>query len=106
MMKKRQLVLVMILSSVVLATLASCSIKSQRMAKLLQIDSLIEKHPQQAYDSLKSFEKQTETPDPESVTMKYRVLMAEVQNKLYKQMPSDSVFQEVVDYYKIGRAHV
>lgn len=99
MRKKRQLVLVMILSSVVLATLASCSIKSQRMAKLLQIDSLIEKHPQQAYDSLKSFEKQTETPDPESVTMKYRVLMAEVQNKLYKQMPSDSVFQEVVDYY-------
>lgn len=99
MMKKRQLDLGMILLSVVLATLASCSIRSQRMAKLLQIDSLMEKHPQQAYDSLKSFEKQAETPDPESVTMKYRVLMAEVQNKLYKQMPSDSVFQEVVDYY-------
>lgn len=31
--------------------------------------------------------------------MRYRVLMAKAQNKLYKPLPSDSVFQEVVDYY-------
>lgn len=99
MMKKQQLVQMMIGLSVLLVTLVSCSSRSQRMAKLQQIDSLMEKHPQQAYDSLRSFEKQAKSSDVESISMKYRVLMAEAQNKLYKQMPSDSVFQEVVDYY-------
>lgn len=31
--------------------------------------------------------------------MKYRMLMAQAQNKLYLQMPSDSAFQEIVTYY-------
>ena len=33
------------------------------------------------------------------VVMKQRLLMAKAQNKLYLSMPTDSIFQEVVDYY-------
>ena len=34
-----------------------------------------------------------------NVDMKWRMLMAMAQNKLYMQMPTDSVFAEVVSYY-------
>lgn len=36
----------------------------------------------------------------QEVSMCYRLLMAKAQNKLYLTMPSDSSFQEVVDYYE------
>lgn len=99
MIKKQPVVQIVILAFALLSALASCSVRSQRMARLQQIDSLMEKHPQQAYDSLLRMRNQVDSSFEESFTMRYRVLMAKAQNKLYKPLPSDSVFQEVVDYY-------
>lgn len=69
------------------------------MQRLQVIDSLMEAHPQAAYDSLCRFDS-LEVPDASrKVAMKCRMLMAKAQNKLYLSMPTDSIFQEVVDYY-------
>lgn len=69
------------------------------MQRLQAIDSLMEAHPQAAYDSLCHFDS-LEVPDASrKVAMKCRMLMAKAQNKLYLSMPTDSIFQEVVDYY-------
>lgn len=69
------------------------------MQRLQVIDSLMEAHPQAAYDSLCRFDS-LEVPDASrKVAMKCRMLMAKAQNKLYLQLSADTKFQEVVDYY-------
>lgn len=69
------------------------------MHRLQVIDSLMEAHPQAAYDSLCRFDS-LEVPDASrKVAMKCRMLMAKAQNKLYLQLSADTKFQEVVDYY-------
>lgn len=69
------------------------------MQRLQVIDSLMEVHPQAAYDSLCRFDS-LEVPDASrKVAMKCRMLMAKAQNKLYLQLSADTKFQEVVDYY-------
>lgn len=69
------------------------------MQRLQVIDSLMEAHPQAAYDSLCRFDS-LEVPDvSRKVAMKCRMLMAKAQNKLYLQLSADTKFQEVVDYY-------
>lgn len=69
------------------------------MQRLQVIDSLMEAHPQAAYDSLCRFDS-LEVPDASrKVAMKCRILMAKAQNKLYLQLSADTKFQEVVDYY-------
>lgn len=79
--------------------MVGCTGYSSQMAKLQSIDSLMEQNPQVAYDSLCLYKKQMEEDSPRKVEIRYRLLAAKAQNKLYLQMPSDSVFQEVVDYY-------
>lgn len=69
------------------------------MQRLQVIDSLMEAHPQAAYDSLCRFDSLEMEDAPRKVAMKCRMLMAKAQNKLYLSMPTDSIFQEVVDYY-------
>lgn len=69
------------------------------MQRLQVIDSLMEAHPQAAYDSLCRFDSLEMEDAPRTVAMKCRMLMAKAQNKLYLSMPTDSIFQEVVDYY-------
>ena len=69
------------------------------MQRLQVIDSLMEAHPQAAYDSLCRFDSLEMEDTPRKVAMKCRMLMAKAQNKLYLSMPTDSIFQEVVDYY-------
>ena len=59
----------------------------------------MEAHPQAAYDSLCRFDSLEMEDAPRKVAMKCRMLMAKAQNKLYLSMPTDSIFQEVVDYY-------
>ena len=79
---------------------ASCTQSAGYMRKLQEVDSLMEPHPQAAYDSLCLYGKEMERSKSQKISMRYRLLMAKVENKLYLDMPSDSAFQEVVDYYE------
>ena len=76
----------------------SCSDHRVQMVWLAEMNSLMEKNPQAAYDSL-SNHRQDMSQCGEKVEMRYRMLEAKALNKLFKPMPSDSLFQEVVDYY-------
>ena len=69
------------------------------MQRLQAIDSLMEAHPQAAYDSLCHFDSLEVPNASRKVAMKCRMLMAKAQNKLYLQLSADTKFQEVVDYY-------
>lgn len=99
-MKRREFILLR--NSVfftLLYILVGCTGNRVQMQRLQVIDSLMEAHPQAAYDSLCRFDS-LEVPDASrKVAMKCRMLMAKAQNKLYLSMPTDSIFQEVVDYY-------
>ena len=99
-MKRREFILLR--NSVfftLLYILVGCTGNRVQMQRLQVIDSLMEPHPQAAYDSLCHFDS-LEVPDASrKVAMKCRMLMAKAQNKLYLSMPTDSIFQEVVDYY-------
>ena len=76
----------------------SCSDHRAQMVWLAEMNSLMEKNPQAAYDSLCNH-RQVMSQSGEKVEMRYRMLEAKALNKLFKPMPSDSLFQEVVDYY-------
>ena len=80
--------------------LANCTQSDGYMRKLQEVDSLMEPHPQAAYDSLCLYGKEVEREKSQKTSMRYRLLMAKAQNKLFLAMPSDSAFQEVVDYYE------
>ncbi len=98
-MKFRPIKNLSILLVVMISLLASCTNHDSRLVRLCQLDSLLEISPQAAYDSLKLMKLQIQNPLVVSVEMKYRILLAKAQNKLYLQMPSDSVFLEVVSFY-------
>lgn len=99
-MKRREFILLR--NSVfftLLYILVGCTGNRVQMQRLQVIDSLMEAHPQAAYDSLCRFDS-LEVPDASrKVAMKCRMLMAKAQNKLYLQLSADTKFQEVVDYY-------
>lgn len=80
-------------------TMVGCTGSNAQLSKLQSIDSLMEENPQAAYDSLCHYKKLMTENTPRKVEMRYRLLTAKAQNKLYLEMPNDSVFQEVVDYY-------
>lgn len=77
----------------------SCTNETAHLKKLQQMDSLMEENPQAAYDSLLHYAKFADVNKQEQTNMYSRLLLAKAQNKLYLQMPSDSIFQEVVNYY-------
>lgn len=84
-----------------LLMVGSCSNDHVAMSRLSHIDSLMEKSPQMAYDSLfqdSSFFFET---GERSVGMKFRLLMAKAQNLLYLQMAPDTLFRDVVTYYEL-----
>lgn len=76
-----------------------CTENRVQMQRLQVIDSLMEAHPQAAYDSLCRFDSLEMGNASRKVVMKQRLLMAKAQNKLYLQLSADTKFQEVVDYY-------
>ena len=80
--------------------LASCTQSTGYMRKLQLVDSMMENNPQAAYDSLCLYGKGMERSKSQKISMRYRLLIAKVENKLYLDMPSYSAFQEVVDYYE------
>ena len=85
-----------------LLLVGSCSDANRvKMQQLSHVDSLMEKNPQAAYDSLCQDSLAFMKGNGRCVEMKYRLLKAKAQNKLYLQMPSDSTFQDVVAYYDV-----
>ena len=99
-MKRREFVLLRYsVFFTLLYILVGCTENRVQMQRLQVIDSLMEAHPQAAYDSLCRFDSLEMGNAPRTVVMKQRLLMAKAQNKLYLSMPTDSIFQEVVDYY-------
>lgn len=89
----------MLLFTLLYIVMVGCTGNNAQLSKLQSIDSLMEENPQAAYDSLCHYKKQMMEDSPRKVEMRYRLLIAKTQNKLYLEMPNDSVFQEVVDYY-------
>ena len=77
----------------------SCNDNNPLLSRLDHIDSIIDANPQAAYDSLCTIKKTQNIESAKNVDMKWRMLMATAQNKLYIQMPTDSAFSEVVAYY-------
>lgn len=99
-MKRREFVLLRYsVFFTLLYILVGCTENRVQMQRLQVIDSLMEAHPQAAYDSLCRFDSLEMGNASRTVVMKQRLLMAKAQNKLYLSMPTDSIFQEVVDYY-------
>lgn len=99
-MKRREFVLLRYsVFFTLLYILVGCTGNRVQMQRLQVIDSLMEPHPQAAYDSLCRFDSLEMGNASRKVVMKQRLLMAKAQNKLYLSMPTDSIFQEVVDYY-------
>ena len=99
-MKRREFVLLRYsVFFTLLYILVGCTENRVQMQRLQVIDSLMEAHPQAAYDSLCRFDSLEMGNASRKVVMKHRLLMAKAQNKLYLSMPTDSIFQEVVDYY-------
>ena len=82
--------------------LASCTGDKEVMALLDRAEAMMEAHPDSAYEELQSLlGNDSVSPSLGGVRGGPRtiLLLAESENKLDKQMPSDTVFQEVVDYY-------
>lgn len=67
--------------------------------RLVHIDSLMEKNPKAAYDSLLHIDSTHIYDGDKSMEMRMLMLKAKAQNKLDMKMPSDSVFKQVVSYY-------
>ena len=83
----------------ILCSTESCTSNNTQLVKLQQIDSLMEKNPQAAYDCLLHNQKKMLSDNGRKVAMLFKLLKAKAENKLYFQMPTDSMFKEVVDYY-------
>ena len=87
---------------VLLLLLAACTGDKEVREVLDRADAVMESCPDSAYAELQSlFDGNQESPSLGGVRGGPRtiLLLADATNKLYKQMPSDTLFQEVVDYY-------
>lgn len=81
-----------------LLSLFSCTNDGAIGLELERVNSIIEKDADSAYIILNNLASKEEGLS-ESNKMRYNLLLADAQNKLSKQMLSDSVFQKVVEYY-------
>ena len=79
--------------------LASCTGDKEVRALLDRAEALMEVHPDSAYETLSSLPLKGEELNGSSERAFYLLLFANASYKLGKPMPSDTVFQEVVDYY-------
>ena len=87
---------------VLLLLLASCTGDKEAREVLDRAEAVMESCPDSAYAELQSlFDGDQESPSLGGVRGGPRtiLLLADATNKLCKQMPSDTLFQEVVDYY-------
>jgi len=77
----------------------SCGKDKRIYDMLVHADSIMESAPDSAYGILMALSDSVESFDDED-RMMYYVLMADACNKLYKQLPSDTILNAVADYYK------
>ena len=82
-----------------LLLLASCTGDKEVRALLDRAEALMEAHPDSAYETLSSLPLKGGELKGSSERAFYLLLFANASYKLGKPMPSDTVFQEVVDYY-------
>ncbi|MBR1520341.1 MAG: hypothetical protein IJ635_03790 [Bacteroidaceae bacterium] len=86
------------LSAVLLLLLSACADDKGVLEVLNRAESLMEEHPDSSYALL--VECDSLIPQQSRRTrMHHLMLVAEAANKLYRQMPSDTLFLEAVDYY-------
>lgn len=98
-MKRTLTVAIVALLSLAAVMLFSGTCSSPYDARLQHIDSLMDSNPQAAYDSLSLFDSLHLYDGDRAGQMRLQLLLAKAQNKLYRPMPSDSIFMEVVSYY-------
>ncbi len=79
--------------------LAACTDVRREQAVLDIASQLLDTHPDSARWLLDSIQPQVEQRNVRSLTMRHRLLMAAALNKTNHQLPSDSVFMDVVRYY-------
>ena len=82
----------------VLLCLSSCTSDPQTEGLLQRAQSMMEDHPDSAYHILDSIAPYMAAKS-KSLRMRHLTLSAQAQNKLYLPLPSETLFQEVVDYY-------
>ena len=81
-----------------LVLLSACSDNGEVVALLDHAEAVMEEHPDSAYQFL--CEADSCVADQSRKTrMRHQMLMTEAKNKLDMPLPSDTLFQEVVDYY-------
>ena len=81
-----------------LLALFACTSNTEFEKNLDKVASIIESDADSACALLKESEDELEDM-PDELRMRYYLLYADVQNKLDGQLPSDSLFREVVEYY-------
>ena len=86
------------ISLLLLLCLSSCMDDKAVLALLDRSEAVMEEHPDSAYGWLCQADS-TIAQQSKKTRMRHLLLQAEAMNKLYQQMPPDSLFQEVVDYY-------
>ena len=82
----------------VLLICISCNRSTAFSAFLLAIEEIMETDADSAYNCLLSFSDSVDGMTDEE-RMGYYVLLADASNKLYKPLPSDTILNDVVDYY-------
>lgn len=91
---------------VIASVFASCSVRGGYKSVLTDIDSLTEIDADSACSRLKALEKDM-TGAPEDVRAYYNLLCVKADDKAYKKHKSDSVINEVVEYYEsMGSEHM
>ena len=81
---------------VILCCMLLCACGHRYDARLTAIDSIIEDHADSARMLLEAYD----TSDASTANrMYYYLLLADAANKCYDTLPSDSILQEVADFY-------
>lgn len=86
--------------TILIATLllSACTDDRRVLSLLDRAEALMEASPDSASRLLHAADS-TIAQQSEKTRMRHAVLLAEANNKLYLPLPSDTIFQEVVDYY-------
>ncbi len=78
--------------------LVACSDNKDVVRLIDQAESIMEQHPDSAYQLLSKADS-TIAHQSRETRMRHLMLTTEAENKLYLPLPSDTLFQQVVDYY-------
>ena len=88
------------ISFLLIFLILGCSGGRNYRAQLKRADSLMTAHPDSAYTILTSIDSADIHKQRKAIRMRYELLRAEAQNKLYVPFTTDSVMRKVAAYYK------